>query len=386
MPDHLPSAYVLNMQYTGLGIARSLGPRGVPVIGLMGSPHQRGGHSRHCRARRCPAARHEPAQLLAYLLDLGAHLESRAVLFPTGDFDVLFIAEHQEVLKQYFAFPLPDRDLVDTIQNKWTLHQKAQECGVPSPLTYSCGNPDTLQAAGREAGYPCILKPVYSYRWHQGNNWDVVGGRKAIKIGSPKELTDTYMRVRQADDTVLLQEFVPGDDSQIFVAGLYFGRHGDLQGGFTARKLAQYPPETGTGCLVEGTDNPEVMSLGTRLLQHVNYRGIAEVEFKRDTRDGSYKLIEINPRFWDQHRLGAACGVNLSYVAYRDLTGQPALPVHGQASGIYWVAARELIRHVGHGLRYRRALDLRMLWRLAVGKKEWALFAWDDPLPALLRS
>ena len=374
------------MEYTGLGIARSLGPCGVPVVGLMGSAHQRGGHSRYCTALRCPAARTESPQLLRYLLDLGARLDGPAVLFLTGDFDVLFVAEHQEVLKRYFAFPLPGRDLVDTIMDKWTLCQKARECGIPAPLSYSCGNPDALQAAGREVGYPCILKPVYSYRWHQGNNWDVVGGCKAIKIGSPKELADTYMRVRLAGDTVLLQEFVPGDDSQIFVAGLYFGRQGDLQGGFTARKLAQYPPEIGTGCLVEGTDNPEVMSLGTRLLRHLNYRGIAEVEFKRDARDGSYKLIEVNPRFWDQHRLGAACGVNLSYIAYRDLTGQPALPVHGQASGIYWVAARELIRHVGHGVRYRRALDLRILWRLALAKKEWALFAWDDPLPALLRS
>jgi len=385
MPDHLPAAYILNMQYTGLGIARSLGRHGVPVIGLMGGPHQRGGHSRHCTAQRSPNSRPDQAQLLRYLLDIGTRLERRAVLFPTSDFDVLFVAQHQEALKPYFAFPLPDWELVDTIQNKGTLHQKAQEGGVSSPLSYSCGNPDSLQAAASEVGYPCILKPVYSYRWHQGKNWDVVGRCKAIKIGSPKELADTYMRVRQADDTVLLQEFVPGDDSQIFVAGLYFGRQGDLQGGFAARKLAQYPPQLGTGCLVEGTDNPEVMSLGTRLLQHLGYRGIAEVEFKRDTRDGSYKLIEINPRFWDWHRLGAACGVDLSYIAYRDLTGQPALPVRGQTSGTYWVAARELIRHMGHGVRYGRALDLRMLWRLLLAKKTWALFAWDDPLPALLR-
>ena len=380
----LPAAVVLNLQYTGLGIARSLKGQEIPVIGLMSSPRQCGEFSRFCSARSSPSSRTNPQELLAYLLDLGAQVGKGAVLLPTSDSDVLFIAKHREALGTYYAVPLPGADVVDTVMDKAKLCRKAQECGVPVPKTSLCQDLEAVRAAGRNVVYPCVVKPAYSYIWHQSNNWSIVGGCKAIKVWSPRELEESYLRVSRADKTVLVQEFVAGADNQIFVAGVYICQNGDLAVGFTARKLLQYPQETGTGVVVESIRNPEVLSLATRLLQHLGYRGIAEVEFKRDPANGIYHLIEINPRFWDQHRLGAVCGVNLSYMAYRDLTGHGLSPVCGQEEGIYWVSARGLFRCLAGALFKRRTTSgLSVLWRLALGGKEWAVFSWDDPRPAL---
>ena len=61
---------------------------------------------------------------------------------------------------------------------------------------------------------------------------------------------------------------------------------------------------------------------GLRLLKALGFHGISQVEFKRDPRDGRYKLMEVNPRLWQWHGLAAACGVDLPLIAYRDLTGE----------------------------------------------------------------
>jgi carbamoylphosphate synthase large subunit len=64
-----------------------------------------------------------------------------------------------------------------------------------------------------------------------------------------------------------------------------------------------------------------------RLLRALRFHGISQVEFKRDPRDGRYKLMEVNPRLWQWHGLATATGVDLTRIAYLDLIGQPPAPV-----------------------------------------------------------
>ncbi|HXI70971.1 MAG TPA: hypothetical protein VNN22_11510 [Verrucomicrobiae bacterium] len=379
-----PTAVILNLHYTGLGIARSLKGRGIPVIGLMGSPRQCGWLSRFCRARTSPSARTHPQALLPYLLDLAAEVGTGAILLPTSDADVLFITQHREALSAHFVFPLPETDVVDMLMDKAKLYRKALECDVPAPRTILCDNLAALRAAAGVISYPVVVKPVVSLLWHHPTNASIVGGSKAIKVWSPEALEKTYRQVSRANHTVLVQEFVPGGDEQLFIAGLYFSRNGEPAGGFTARKWCQVPQETGTGVVVESVVNPEILSLATRLLRHLGFRGVAEVEFKQHPATGIYHLIEINPRFWDWHRLGAVCGINLCVMAYQDLTGHEISPMTRQKEGTYWVAGKGLLRHLAAALLKRRnPASLSVLWRLVPAAKEYAIFAWDDPLPAL---
>ena len=64
--------------------------------------------------------------------------------------------------------------------------------------------------------------------------------------------------------------------------------------------------------------------------------GLSQVEFKRDPRDGSFRLMEVNPRLWQWHGLASACGVDLPVIAYRDLTGEKVEPVSVHESGRIW--------------------------------------------------
>ena len=91
---------------------------------------------------------------------------------------------------------------------------------------------------------------------------------------------------------------------------------------FCGRKLRQTPPGAGTCRVGESVWVDEVVEHGLRYLHGLGYYGLAQVEFKRDPRDGEYKLMEINPRLWQWHGLAAACGVDLVDLAYRELLGE----------------------------------------------------------------
>ncbi len=61
--------------------------------------------------------------------------------------------------------------------------------------------------------------------------------------------------------------------------------------------------------------DPELQSIGIRILKKLNWHGVAMVEFKKDAKSGEYKLIEINPKFWGSLGLAIASGVDFPYLA-----------------------------------------------------------------------
>src|SRR5580693_3884449 len=92
------AAIVMNMFYTGLGIARSLGEQGITVIGLSSHRAACGNFTRYARIRSAPDSRKQPELLVKFLLDLGRDMRSRCVIFPTRDDDVLFLDQYREQL------------------------------------------------------------------------------------------------------------------------------------------------------------------------------------------------------------------------------------------------------------------------------------------------
>jgi predicted ATP-grasp superfamily ATP-dependent carboligase len=121
-----------------------------------------------------------------------------------------------------------------------------------------------------------------------------------------------------------------------------------------------------------------------RLLQELHFHGVSQVEFKRDPRDGRFRLMEVNGRHWKWHGLAAACGVNLSFAAYRDAIGEPYI-ARRQQDGVKWIVANkdvplallEIARRERKAGEYLRSLK---------GTRTDGLHAVDDPLPGLLNA
>jgi len=113
----------------------------------------------------------------------------------------------------------------------------------------------------------------------------------------------------------------------------------------------------------------EVVEQGLALLRALDFHGVSQVEVMRDPRDRRYKLLEVNPRLWQWHSLAAACGVDLPWIAYRDLIGEPLPPTGRHADGKRW--AITLMAGSGHAIEKPPYVD--------------AVFARDDPKPALVQ-
>lgn len=375
----LPPVIVLNLFHSGLGIARQLAGTGVRVVGLSADPEIYGNFTRWCEVRAAPNSQEESHQLAAFLRRAAAELHG-AVIFPTRDADLLFLDRFRTDLEPFYRLAIPPRHVLLRIMDKAVLAGGAMEAGIPVPRTVAVADPAQLQSASEGVGFPCVVKPVSSVHWRQGSDWKAVGGRKAFLAGSIAELEQIYDRIAKVRGDVLLQEWIPGKTDQIVVWGGYLTRDMGPLTYFTARKLVQSPGEFGTGCVVESDPIPDLLEPSVRLCRALEYEGIAEIEYKRDARDGMLKLIEINARHWDWHQLGKASNVNLTWAAYCHLTGRLFPPERPSIQRAKWVAEDTFLTEILASVYSSRSAVGKMFNALA-GKRIYGMFAWDDPLP-----
>jgi predicted ATP-grasp superfamily ATP-dependent carboligase len=373
----------MNLFYTGLGVARSLGEKGVRVIGLTAHRRIYGNFTRYAKTVSCPDSRSQPEELLAFLLKFGRELGSRAVLFPTRDDDLVFLDRYRSQLEPYFSLVMPDSEVLEACLNKWQTYEWAVKTGVAAPRAWTFEDAKGLERIIGEVTYPCVLKAVAAHHWRKGGNWELVGARKAIAIASPAELRAEYNAIAKADSRALIQEMVGGPDDRLLIAACYMSKKARWVAGFNTQKVLQIPEGFGTGCIVQSVARPEIFEPTARLLEAMNYSGVAEVEYKFDDATGEYKLIEINPRPWDQHRLGNAAGVDLMYLAYCEHAGLPMPAVSASVPGHKWIAEDTFVTAAVRS-PWQRAPKFSTLLRLGRGKRIYAIWSWKDPLPSLV--
>lgn len=378
-----PKAVVMNMFYTGLGIARSLGERGIPVIGLTAQRGVYGNYTRYAKTVFCPDSKLDSDSLCSFLVEMGRSLDQRAVIFPTRDHDLIFLDRYRAKLEPWFSMVVPEHSVLQACLDKWETYLWAQRSGVETPRCWRIDQKSDFNRIIDEITYPCVLKPVAAHQWRIGQNWTLVGARKAIPVYSRDELIAEYAAVARADERALIQELIPGGDDSIVITAGFQDANANWVAGFNTRKLLQTPEGFGTGCIVQAANQPELIEPTARLLGNMRFTGIAEVEYKWDAVRGSYQLIEINPRPWDQHRLGNACGVDLIYLAYCESAGLPRPAINRIESDVKWIAEDTFF--TAALLMSREGLSaVRELFRRARGRRIYAIWSAADPLPLIV--
>jgi D-aspartate ligase len=308
----------------GLGAMRLLARAGVRVLALDHKPSALGFRSRCGLPVRTPdPLAHE--QFAAFLAELVALLPAPAPVFPTHDDVLEGVARAAPALAERLLYPFPPWERRELRQRqRWQL-ERAAEAGVAAPRTVTPADATEVQAAMREVGLPLLVKPSEPVGFRRRF------GRQAFRCETPTAVEVAYAQAEPF--APMLQELVPGSDDQLYTVGSYLDREGRALGVFCGRKLLQTPKGVGTCRLGEAVWLPEVVEQALRLLRACGHVGVSQVEFKRDPRDGSFKLMEVNPRLWQWHTLAAACGVDLPWIAYRDLTGSPPPPVTSERAG-----------------------------------------------------
>lgn len=286
---------------------------GVPVFAVDHRPSALGFRSRYAMALHAPDPGTDEAAYVVFLRDVGNAIGRPSPILPTHDPPVNAIARHQSELGERFLYPFPAWDVLAPIQSKREQLERAAEAGVDTPLTAHPRSSDEALAAGADLGYPLLVKPSNPDGFRRRY------GRQAFRCETPAELERAYADAEPFEPMV--QELIPGGDGELYTVGSYIAHDGAVLGLFSGRKLRQSPPGVGTCRVGEAVWVEETVDAALRLLRALGFHGVSQVEFKRDPRDGRYKLMEVNPRLWLWHGLAAALGVDFARIAYLDLTG-----------------------------------------------------------------
>ena len=367
-------AFVLGLFDTGLAVVRALGRAGIPVYGFDSAAHELGFRSRYGVHDRCPDPVREPDELVRFLVDRARRCDTPAVLYPTSDAFVVFASEHRDALEPYFAHAMPSQTAVAAGIDKRLQYTCAVNAAIPVVPTKWPATRSDARAVATRLSYPLVVKAATGHLWR-----DQFRRQKALRVNTADALLALLDEMIDRGVPALVQPFIPGPNTNHAKVCAYFDSNGKPLACICMRKIRQYPIDFGVGTMMESIEDPELMELGLRLFRAMSWRGPGSIEFKRDERDGGWKLIELNPRLWQQHGLAAACGVDFSLIQYRDLTAR-ATPEVSYRLGIRWVD--EFRDPMSAWAHFRRGQLSPGRWlRSWVGVRAFAMLALDDTKP-----
>lgn len=361
--------------HSALGILRSLGRLGVSVYTVDSNPRGPSSYSRYIRGRFVfDLADASPEATVEHLLRVGRRLGSRAILIPTWDDLSILVADAFPALREQFLLPRQADGLTRSLVSKKEMYRLAVAHGVPTPQASFPAGVDDVRAFAGEARFPVLLKAIFGNRLHKR------AGRTLFIAERPADLVRLYSEFEDpADPNLMLQEYIPGGDTAVWMFNGYFGADSECLFGMTGRKLRQTPAYAGTTSLGICLRNDTVAELTRRWMKELGYRGILDIGYRYDARDGKYKVLDVNPRIGSTFRLFVARhGLDVARALYLDLTGQP-VPSDETVEGRKWMDEHDF----ASSWRYFRDGKLTpRQWAASLrGVKETIYVARDDLAP-----
>jgi D-aspartate ligase len=343
------TAMVVSGHTMALAVVRALGAAGVPVVVAHYDERDIAHTSRYATADlRTPNPEHEDSLFLKALLGASGRFGG-SVLIPASDESLVALSRHKRELSRHYTVGCSDWNVTEGFIDKAKTYALAESLGVLAPRTIVPASAVELAAAAEQIGFPLLVKPAKSHLFYTRFK------RKMVRVADIGELREAYAAAMQAGLAVMLQEIIPGDDSQVVNYNCY-RCDGRSQAEFTARQLRKAPPEFGSPRVVRSERIPEVVEPGREILRGLGFEGFACVEFKRDSRDGQYKLMEVNGRHNLSGLLAVRCGINFPLLHYRHLAEGEVPAVADFVPGIYWV---DSFRDIGYSLGYAVAEHYR---------------------------
>jgi len=369
-------ALVIGGDHPGLAIARSLGKRGIPVY-ILDDQHCISKYSKYASRVLHAKDLRNPQKTVDAVIEAGHRYGLQDwILFPTRDETVMAFSQHRERLSKFFRVTTPPWETIRWAWDKNNTYKLAEKLSIPAPKTWNVSSPDQLQ--GLYSRLPLAIKPAIK------ENFFYATGAKAWRAETPEQLQKLFRAAAKKIpcSEIMIQEIIPGDgESQLSYCAFF--RDGAAHSSFVAKRMRQHPREFGRAAsYVETADVPEVEELGQRFLKAIDFYGIVEVEFKRDSRDGLCKILDVNARAWGFHALGPVAGVDFPYLLFADQMGY-AIPHTRGRVGVGWL---RLITDLPVALwgMLSGHLTPRAYFQSLRRTKVESVFCATDPLPSIL--
>lgn len=300
-----------------LAICRSLGRKGYKIIVGHSSTYSLASASKYC-SEKCiyPDPATQPEEFIHFICD---YIEYKKIdiLLPVTDISTLPLTENVNLLPSHCVLPFADFDSVKRAADKVGIIKLAQSLGVDVPESQVISSALDLDIKHTNFVFPVVIKPAKS-RVMTETGWLYTSVTYA---DSEEDLKRQLSALDTRVFPVLIQERIHGPGLGIFMCY----QHGKPVAAFSHKRIREKPPSGGVSVLRESTDlDPVALDFSERLLNKLNWHGVAMVEFKVDTRDSRPKLMEINGRFWGSLQLAIDSGVDfpalLAQSVHSDIT------------------------------------------------------------------
>ena len=300
-------------------------------------------------------------------------------LLPLGSRFVHAAIVHRSQIEATTAVNVPDLDAYFAAFDKRQCMAECRKLGIPHPCVYTLAEAQELLSDPNRSIH-LVVKP----------NIDVGAALGVSYVSTWESLTQAFDQCTAAFGGALIQEYIPGGADAMKTVTLLFTADSRLEAAFTMQKLRQCPSEGGVTALARSTVDEDLVKQVLPFFERWRWRGSAEVELKLDSRDGLYKVIEINPRFPGYLRFTGQCGLRLPELAVTlslDGNAAPAIPYPGYEDAVGYCSPGAMLESFlldltqsGSAIAMLRAVaaDLRLV-RPALGG------TLRDPLPMIGR-
>lgn len=365
--------------YIGLSVIRCLGVHGIHTVAVDYSQENTyGAKSKYCSEQLVsPHYKEDTKAFVDFLKDYASKQSSPPVLILCHDSYVEIIDDHLEELREYYLIPQTEAGLYTNLMNKEALHRLAMDKGVAVPETIRVNEENFFEKIETIIKYPCIVKPVDS------PTFVAKFRRKIFKVHNKAELEEALAKVKDAGLEVIVQRIIPGFDDHMYTFDAYLNQEAKVVHWSTCQKYRQYPINFGASVYTGQKYVPELYDIGAKFFEEVKYKGFAEIEFKKDAETGRFYLIEVNVRITNFNSLLYKIGLNIPYITYRELTGNPLAPkaIEEDTNIVFWYGYEDLLAikdYIKTG-----QLTFREVFLSLFKPKAYAIWDWTDPAPAL---
>jgi D-aspartate ligase len=314
-------AVVVGGTLNSLGVVRSLARADIPVYLACDTRFCAAGFSRHCTLLRVPDLKGRG--LVDGLLSIAGRIGEKAALILSSDLQVVAVSRARAALEAHYFMVLPTETMVEVLVDKAKFQAYAEQIGLRVPRAVVLDQGHDEQALD-VLSMPVVLKP--------SDKGLVLRG-----VAEPTTRADTLAkahavarRMRRAASSVVVQEWIDGNDDDIYFTLFVCDGQSRIVALFTGRKMICEPPRVGdTALCVAAPEEHQALAAQTQAFAACShYHGIGGLEFKRHRRTGEFVIVEptVGRTDW-QEEIATLCGVNLPAIAYRTALGEPVEPV-----------------------------------------------------------
>ncbi|MFF2622254.1 carboxylate--amine ligase [Oerskovia jenensis] len=296
----------------------------------------------------------DPEVLVAALERVAAqHPGKTLVLLTNADWFVRSLVENRARLEDKYVMSYCTLDVLEQVSSKEGFAEVCDRLGIPTPRTVAVSVPKLVADGGLAAiaslpvdlEFPVVAKPSSSADYHYVS---FPGKRKIHHVSSRAELDELLGHLVTAGyaGTFLVQEFIPGDETQMRSLTAYRDSHGAITLLATGRVLLEEhtPGTLGIPAAILTEPYEDAMEAASRFLDTVGYTGFANFDYKLDPRTGRHVYFEMNPRIGRNNYYVTAAGANVARVLVEDrVLGNSIEPVRATQEVLYSVVPFRLL-------------------------------------------